>query len=402
MTLSERHRMRILFLSEGNAESWDSWSGISKSIVEQLRVAGHAVRVGDVDLYGAERWAAAAATVSLDRRRWATRFHLTEVPFRLRSRQARRLIQEHRDEIDIIVQVGSTFTSQGPYRIPYCLCCDSNIGVAQQAHATGVSDAAALTPEDVERIASRERDVYRGAAAIFPLSERLRRSFIDDFGISGHRVTTIYAGPNLELDFVQAAAAGPRTENAPTVLFVGRQFYRKGADVLIDAFRQVRARLPNARLLIAGLPADAIAEPGIVSLGDLNKNSPEGAAALAAAYRSADVFALPTRFEPFGIAFVEAMHFGLPCIGPRAWAVPEIIADGETGFTVAVDDVNALTGALQHLLTNTTLARRMGEAGRERARSLFTWPKAVGRMLDAMLPIVNQPGARIPAVAASR
>jgi glycosyltransferase involved in cell wall biosynthesis len=124
--------------------------------------------------------------------------------------------------------------------------------------------------------------------------------------------------------------------------------------------------------------------PGIRCLGELDKNRPEGAAALASTYASADVFALPTRFEPFGIAFVEAMHFGLPCVGPRAWAVPEIIADGETGFTVPVDDVDDLTERLLRLLRDRALARRMGAAGRERARRLFTWPQVVGRMLEVM------------------
>jgi glycosyltransferase involved in cell wall biosynthesis len=143
-------------------------------------------------------------------------------------------------------------------------------------------------------------------------------------------------------------------------------------------------RLPSARLLLAGVPAGTVDAPGVACLGELDKNTAAGAAALANAYASADVFALPTRFEPFGIAFVEAMHFGLPCIGPNAWAVPEIIADGETGYTVPVDDVEALTDRLLTLLTVPALARTMGEAGRARARSLFTWPKVIGRMTEVV------------------
>jgi glycosyltransferase involved in cell wall biosynthesis len=124
-------------------------------------------------------------------------------------------------------------------------------------------------------------------------------------------------------------------------------------------------------------------------VGNLDKNRPEEWAELVAAYATADVFALPTRFEPFGIAFVEAMHFGLPCVGPRAWAIPEIIADGETGFTVPVDDVDALTDRLLRVLRDPTLARTMGEAGRERARRLFTWKQAVGRMVELMAPVAQ-------------
>src|SRR6185503_3553334 len=138
--------------------------------------------------------------------------------------------------------------------------------------------------------------------------------------------------------------------------------------------------------------AGAVEGPGIVCVGDLDKNSADGWAALAAAYMAADVFALPTRFEPFGVAFVEAMHFGLPCIGPLAWAVPEIIADGETGFTVPIE-VDALADRPLRLLTDRALARAMGEAGRQRALERFTWPRVVGRMLEAMVPLAasNEP-----------
>jgi alpha-maltose-1-phosphate synthase len=381
--------MTILFLCEGNAEAWDSWSGISKSLVDHLRAAGHTVHAGDVDLYGSDRWAAAAATVSLNRRRWGTRYHLTAVPFQLRSRQARRHIAARRNQIDVIVQVGSTFDSRGPEGIPYVLCCDSNISVAQQGHSTGFSDTAALTSADVKAIWRREAAVYRGAAAVFPLSERLRRSFIDDFGIPSDRVTAIYGGPNMDLQSIQATARHRHQGAPPTILFVGRQFHRKGGDVLVESFRRVRLTIPDARLVIAGQPAGSIHGPGITCLGDLDKNSADGWAALAAAYTSADVFALPTRFEPFGIAFVEAMHFGLPCIGPRAWAVPEIIADGETGWTVPVDDVEALAGKLEVLLTDRAAAAAMGAAGRDRARRLFTWPRVIERMLEVMTPLVR-------------
>ncbi|HTI03926.1 MAG TPA: hypothetical protein VL549_01305, partial [Gemmatimonadales bacterium] len=64
--------MNILLLCEGDAESYDSWSGIAKSLVDHLRAAGHTVISGDVDLAGADRWLAAAMTFAIDRRRWST------------------------------------------------------------------------------------------------------------------------------------------------------------------------------------------------------------------------------------------------------------------------------------------------------------------------------------------
>jgi len=376
--------VNILFLCEGDAESWHSWSGISKSIVEHLRTAGHTVTARDVDVAGGDRWLAAASTLAIDRHRWATRYHLGRIPFRLRSGRARRHITRRRGQVDVILQVGATFEPLGRGDVPYFVCCDSNIRVAQHGAGSGFSDATVLAHSEVDAIARREMRVYRGAAAIFPLSRRLGRSLTDDFGIPAERVQPIYAGPNFDPRQIADGVAVRRDGHPPTVLFVGLQFHRKGGDVLVQSFRRVRAALPSARLLLAGVPTGFLEEPAITCLGELDKNRPEGQAALAAAYRSADVFALPTRFEPFGVAFVEAMHFGLPCIGPRAWAVPEIIVDGETGFTVPADDVDALAARLLCLLTDRTRARRMGEAGRARARGLFTWPLVVRRMTDVI------------------
>jgi glycosyltransferase involved in cell wall biosynthesis len=389
--------MTILFLCEGDAESWDSWSGISKSIVDYIRAAGHEVRVANVDVSGVDRWVAAAATFAPARARWGTQYHLGAVPFWLRSRRAYRHILAQRGQIDAIVQIGSTFEPCGRGDIPYFVCSDSNIRVAQQGASSGYSDGTPLTDAELDAIAHREGRVYRGASALFPLSERLRRSFIEEFAIPPDRVTAIYGGPNFDVARVPPPA--PRSSaHPPTVLFVGRQYYRKGGDVLVESFQQVRKRFPDARLEIAGLPRGSVHGPGITCHGDLDKGTDSGWQALAAAYASANVFALPTRFEPFGIAFVEAMHFGLPCIGPRAWAVPEIIADGDTGFTVPIDDVQRLTERLLELLTQPELARRMGEAGRARAQELFTWPRVVSRMLDVMSSVVDaRNDARIPA-----
>lgn len=381
--------MNILLLSEGDAEAWDSWSGISKSLVDHLRLAGHTVETGDVDLYGADRWLGAALTFAPDRRRWTTRFHLNAVPFRLRSRRAHRRIAAHRGPLDVILQVGATFRSVGGNGTPYFLCSDSNIRMAQHGAATGHSDAATLTRDELDRIARRERDVYRQAAGIFTLSERLRRSFIEDLDVPPNRVHAVHAGPNFDVARIPRAKARDRAPHAPTILFVGRQFHRKGGDVLVQAFRRLRETMPDARLLIAGPATAPVDEPGVTCLGDLNKNRPDGWAALVEAYGSADVFCLPTRFEPFGIAFIEAMYFGLPCVGTNAWAVPEMITDGETGFTVPIDDVEALADRLRRLLGDAELAHRMGEAGRQRAEGYFTWDRVVQRMMDVVRPIVR-------------
>lgn len=383
--------MNILLLCEGNAKTRDSWSGLTKSLVDELRRQGHTVYTGDVDLYGWSRWRAAGLTFSPRRTRWRVRYRLSPYGARLRSRKAARHIARHRERTDVILQIGATFEPQGRGKIPYVLYCDSNIRMAERGADTGQSYAASLHPRELGRVVYREAEVYRGAAAIFAICDRLRRSFSDDFGLPDDRVHTVYAGPNLELARIPEARSRRAAGHPPTVLFVGRQFARKGGDLLLDAFRRVRRALPEARLLVVGPPDLDVDEPGASCLGFLKKDDPDGWNGLVEAYRSADVFCLPTRFEPFGVAFLEAMHFGLPCIGTDAWAIPEIILDGKTGFRVPADDVEVLADRLVRLLSDPALARRMGELGLARARALFTWQAVVKRVSRVLEAVVNRP-----------
>src|ERR1043165_3081292 len=158
--------MNILLLCEGDAESYDSWSGIAKSLVDHLRAAGHTVISGDVDLAGADRWLAAAMTFAVDRRRWSTRYRLSDVPFGLRSRRAARKIADNRERLDVIIQVGATFQPLGRGPTPYFLCCDSNIRMAEHGAPWGYSAAVTLTRGQPDLARAREVGAYPNAAGL--------------------------------------------------------------------------------------------------------------------------------------------------------------------------------------------------------------------------------------------
>lgn len=378
-----REQMNLLLLTEGDAERFDSWSGTAKSVVDHLRGAGHRVATADIDLYGAARWLAAGLSFSTGYKRWGVRYHLGASGYWLRSQRAASAIARQRGQVDCILQIGATFEPKGRGDLPYALLCDSNIQTSLEGAQYGVSDTAWLRPTEFETIRRREAGVYRNASVILTISEYLRHSFIDHFDVAPDRVLTVGAGPNLDLTQVPLPRASPRT-GPPTVLFVGKQFERKGGPQLLEAFRLVRAQRPDARLVIVGpieLPAT---DPGVEWLGNLDKNDPAQWARMVAAYRDADVFCLPSLFEPFGIVILEAMFFGLPCVGTEAWAIPEMIADGDTGYTVPRGDVAALAESLTALLSDRTKAHQMGLAGRRRAEVQFTWPVVASRMGEGL------------------
>jgi glycosyltransferase involved in cell wall biosynthesis len=227
-----------------------------------------------------------------------------------------------------------------------------------------------------------QKSLFLGAAAIFTFSDYIRRSFLTDYALDPERVITVGSGPNLPLDRIPRTRLHREGSKAPTILFVGRDFEHKGGPVMLEAFRLVRERLPDARLLIVGPSSLSLAEPGVESLGFLRKDAPADFERLMQAYAAADVFCLPTRYESFGIAFVEAMWFGLPVVAPAQWAIPEIVEHGTTGFLVDREAATTYASRLLELLEEPSRAREMGGRGRERAESRFSWDHVAVRMTE--------------------
>jgi glycosyltransferase involved in cell wall biosynthesis len=380
MTSGHDRKASIALVCEGDAESeYRSFSGTAHSILSNLRAVGHDVRAVDAELYGVRRLLAAARCFSPDRRAWRAAFRLGGSAFAARSRHARRLTAALPRRPDAVLQIGATFAPPVADGQPYTLYCDWNMRLAERFKGTGQSPASVLAPGEAAAVDRREADIYAGAAAIFTISERLRAAFVEDYGIPAERIVVAYPGPNMDVRRIPPRATRA-TDAPPTVLFVGKDFERKGGDVLLAAFARVRASLPTARLRIVG-PSDIGAVPqGVELLGPLSKDDPAEWARLVDAYATADAFCLPTRYEPLGIVVIEAMYFGVPCVTSDTWAMSEMVADGETGYVVPVDDAARLAAALERLLRDPARARAMGEAGRARAAARFSWLEAARRM----------------------
>lgn len=182
------------------------------------------------------------------------------------------------------------------------------------------------------------------------------------------------------------ALGGPLAEH-PTVAFAGRLLWEKGADVLLDAFAQVAARFPGAKLLIAG---DGPERGNIVSqinrlrldshvrlLGHLPRPD------LECEFANAWVQAVPSRWEePFGLVAAEALMRGTAVIASNTGGLAEFVRHDETGILVAPQDPRALAEALQTLLGNPELARCMGLRGRAFALQHLTEDIFVDRFVN--------------------
>lgn len=382
---------RLLFLSEGDPENpAKSGSGTPTSVIAHLRARGAIIVGADVDLKGAQRAVAAALTFSPRREAWRARYHLAPTVLRLRSRNARAALRARRPAVDAVLQYGGTFGVGPRPEVPYFLFCDNNvINSSRQPRSWGAQMAA----RELSAAVAWERSLYAGAAAVFTFSEYIRGSFVRDYGLAPERVVVVGSGPNLPIDRIPRERAARPAGQPPTVLFVGREFVAKGGPVMLDAFRRVREELPSARLLVAGPPSLDSHDPGVEFLGFLRKDDPSDFKRLMRAYAEADVFCLPTRYESFGIAFLEAMWFGLPVVAPGHWAVPEMVQDGVTGFLVDREDPATYARHLLTMLRDPDAARAVGARGRERAETRFTWDYVTGVMSDVINSTLRVPRA---------
>jgi len=149
------------------------------------------------------------------------------------------------------------------------------------------------------------------------------------------------------------------------LLFVGTAARRKGFDMLVPIMQRLGEGFSLAYADYAK-PAMSVGMDNIQALGRLSKD------ALLQVYRDCDALLFPTRFEGFGYAACEAMACGKPVITSDNSSLPELVKHNETGLLCNTDDVAAFVQAVRLLADNRDLARRMGEAGRERVLGNFT------------------------------
>jgi glycosyltransferase involved in cell wall biosynthesis len=225
-----------------------------------------------------------------------------------------------------------------------------------------------------------DRAFARPARRLIAISDAVRR-FLERAGHDPAKLMTIRYG----LDELPSAPSDPPpaaagiTADAPLALAVGRLIAQKDHATLVRAFARVRTALPQARLAILGSgPLEAETRALVRELGVEDAVVLPGRTDIRDWLERANVFVHTSRWEGFGIVLLEAMLAGLPVVATRVSAVPEVVADGETGVLVEAGDVDGVALALEQLLTDRERAAALGEAGRQRARAEFS----VGRMAE--------------------
>lgn len=366
--------MKIVVLSPEDPQDIRTWSGTPYHLVREFRrrqLLSNAIMVNP---------GRAATTIlklasldlaeSLKRRRPVSRLKTSRLYHKILELRLRAL-SNMLDDDQVVIEIGDLgAVGETPFFIYMDLDYDTLIAYYRETGhpAPGFKT---LTLADLERLRERQYSIFERAAGVFTMSQFLKDSVLGSGVFRPHQVHAVGAGANL-LD-LECPPHPTEAYESKTILFVGKDFERKGGPLLLEAFRMVRSDHKDARLVIAG-PERHGSGDGITWYGPVDKNL------LASLYAKASVFCMPSTFEAFGIVFIEAMAHGVPVIGTNRMAMKEFIRPGLNGFLLEKDDPALLAEILSEALSNPERLKRMGDAARNVAAE-YTWPKVVDRML---------------------
>ena len=356
---------RILGLVEGDPST--ALSGVARFLFDALDERLSVVERLDYSPHGIRRLALAAATFHPSRATWRARFHTSRLAHRTLSSVLRHRLASAERDFDLALQVHGWVRGQPR---PYALFVDQTRLMAERGWPRWLP----LPSRERAELLALEREMYQGAFHVFVMGSPARDSLIHDYDVDPAAITIAGGGVCFER---LPAPAGPSPD--PAVLFVGREFQRKGGADLIAAFEQVRSRLPDAVLHVVGPSRREVGGPGVVAHGRVSDR-----ARIAELYRGARLLCLPSHYEPFGLVLLEAMAHGVPCVATNVQSIPEILDEGRAGLLVSPGELEALAEAMIRLLTDDDLAREIGAAGRRRVERQFTWDRVAERMAPVL------------------
>ncbi|WP_246476774.1 glycosyltransferase family 4 protein [Actinokineospora xionganensis] len=352
-----------------------TWSHTPWNLRQALRERASVVDLG-LTWSGPTRAALKALGAYRHDGRWATAWK--HHPLTVAAGERRLRSHSRTSAADVVLEIGDLARFDQPFLLYQDLSFDMVIerlvdGTGSGARMPGLSESR------IRRLADRQRLIYDRCAAVLTMSQWTADHLVRVTGVPADRVHVVPPGANALPDGpVRADRPRPRRR----LLFVGKDFQGKAGDVVVEALAVLRREVdPAFRLTIAG-PAAYQGEvpPGVRFLGRLPLEE------VGSLYAEHDLFVMPSRFEAFGIAFVEALAHGIPCIARHDCAMPELVRSGANGGLVESDDPIELAAKIMSVINDDAIyANTERESAEVIAR--YQWSRAaddVVRIIGAL------------------
>jgi glycosyltransferase involved in cell wall biosynthesis len=180
-----------------------------------------------------------------------------------------------------------------------------------------------------------------------------------------------------------------RLEGKKIILFAGTKGYNKGAIHLLQATERIARAMKDCVLVSIGLATrewnihkNQLRQENLLDLGYVSDEEKRDA------FAACNLFVMPSRYDSFGIVYLEAWRCAKPVIGAKVGAIPEVIEEGKDGLLVEFGDVDQLCSTILYLLNHPDLSREMGERGRKKVVEKLNWERT--------LPLIEKVYEEIP------
>lgn len=354
----------VAVVAINDPESPRTWSGTPLAILEELRksdrhvssLSADAPRIYDKTMYGALGLPIYGRGARGFRQYYGPRKKRLENRVSMRRRMDPSVVYVHTDHM------WTPFAGMGAND---CFFRDSS----WSAYSSNQGIGARLQT----RIAKSAKDSLERAGHVFATSEWAKRELIAE-GARQESVTVVGTGVG---SLITPFDEKVDYSNKRTLCIAKVRFHNKGLDLLLKGFRLARERDPELQL-------DLVVPPGIVALqAGVTVHSALSGPELVHLYRSASLYAMPARYEPWGLVYLEAQLSALPVLGSSSCAFPELCDGGANGFILPQLDPAHIAEALVEAHSNPADLAARGAAALAFSKR-FSWKRTVESMLTVI------------------
>lgn len=293
-----------------------------------------------------------------------------------RSQKTERRIKQLEHRPDLVFHVFCMFTPfWDSYDIPYVIYLDYTMALAKKNWSPW---APFNTQKEFTAWFNCERRAYEKASYIFTMSNIVKCSLVEDYGIRPEKIKTVGSAGNLQEPYT-----GKKTFGNKQILINGSDFERKGGDLVVAAFKQVKAAIPKAKLVIIGkklnFSEDGIENPGrITSHEEMRK-----------IFLETDLVAAPSRCDPFPTFVMEAMNYGVPCVVSASDGMPEIVDHEVNGIVIDQPTPEVLANRITSLLGDIHKLTELSQNARRKVKDILNWNDIAKNISQVLLTELN-------------
>lgn len=291
--------------------------------------------------------------------------------FITRSRQTEQRIRQLKDRPDFVLHVFGMYSPlwEQP-NIPYAMYLDYTAALSQRN----------LSPSpEFDRWRDCERIAYERAYHLFPMSQVVKSSLVNDYGISPEKITVVGSFANRHPLY-----EGEKKFGSKQILFNGSDFERKGGDLVLEAFKLIKKAIPEAKLVVIGKKLTTL-ENGVINPGKI-----ESLAEMRQLFLETDLVLAPGRCDPFPSFIIEAMNYGIPCIVSGNDGMPEIVDRDLNGLVVDVLSSELIAEKAINLLGDLPRLNFMSQQARNKVRTQLQCDIVADKIMQVLSTNSNQ------------